>query len=264
MKSVTMAMAVLAASSAHAQIHEGDIAVGVNSGVITLGVESDGAGLITNQQCIYGAEFGSQARTTDPGFDSDIGTFAPDTDLAYFIRKSLRRWDGANFDTIPAEKVRISFGPVSGASTPDTDPASPIEGVYVGTSGGEWHTHYAFRLELDGMPATGATSDGVYLLELELRELSGSYAASAPFWLVLSENAATQDLVDAIAYATLHLGCAVQCIADVNGDGQLTPTDFTAWIAAFNTGDSRADQNQDGQITPTDFTAWIANYNMGC
>ena len=54
------------------------------------------------------------------------------------------------------------------------------------------------------------------------------------------------------------------CVADVNGDGSLSPTDFTAWIAAFYNGSAGCDQNGDGLCTPTDFTAWIANYNAGC
>jgi hypothetical protein len=54
------------------------------------------------------------------------------------------------------------------------------------------------------------------------------------------------------------------CTADTNGDGSLTPTDFTAWINAFNNSLPECDQNGDGACTPTDFTAWIANYNAGC
>ncbi|GAB5495463.1 MAG: integrin alpha [Phycisphaerales bacterium] len=54
------------------------------------------------------------------------------------------------------------------------------------------------------------------------------------------------------------------CVADTNGDGALTPTDFTAWINAYNNGLSGCDQNGDGSCTPTDFTAWIANFNAGC
>jgi DNA-binding beta-propeller fold protein YncE len=54
------------------------------------------------------------------------------------------------------------------------------------------------------------------------------------------------------------------CLADVNGDGSVTPTDFTAWINAFNNNLPECDQNGDGSCTPTDFTAWIANFNAGC
>ena len=57
---------------------------------------------------------------------------------------------------------------------------------------------------------------------------------------------------------------ANDCVADVNGDGSLSPTDFTAWINAYNNGSAGCDQNADGACTPTDFTAWITNYNNGC
>ena len=63
---------------------------------------------------------------------------------------------------------------------------------------------------------------------------------------------------------TLEWFVPSDCIADVNGDGNLSPADFSAWIAAFNTGDPKADQNEDGSIDPSDFTAWIANFNAGC
>jgi hypothetical protein len=54
------------------------------------------------------------------------------------------------------------------------------------------------------------------------------------------------------------------CPADVNGDGQALPNDFSAWIAAFNTQAPGCDQNGDGQCLPNDFSAWIANFNAGC
>ena len=54
------------------------------------------------------------------------------------------------------------------------------------------------------------------------------------------------------------------CLPDVNGDGMVTPTDFTAWINAFNNNLPECDQNGDGACTPTDFTAWINNFNAGC
>ena len=54
------------------------------------------------------------------------------------------------------------------------------------------------------------------------------------------------------------------CLADVNGDGSVTPTDFSAWVAAFNNNLPGCDQNGDGACSPTDFSAWITNYNNGC
>ncbi len=54
------------------------------------------------------------------------------------------------------------------------------------------------------------------------------------------------------------------CTADTNGDGTLSPADFTTWIAAFNAQAPECDQNGDGSCTPADFTAWVANYNAGC
>lgn len=54
------------------------------------------------------------------------------------------------------------------------------------------------------------------------------------------------------------------CVADVNGDGKVTPTDFTAWVNAFNNNLPECDQNGDGSCTPTDFTAWVNNFNNGC
>ncbi len=57
---------------------------------------------------------------------------------------------------------------------------------------------------------------------------------------------------------------AGECLADVNGDGSVTPTDFTAWVNAFNNNLPECDQNGDGACTPTDFTAWVNNFNAGC
>ena len=54
------------------------------------------------------------------------------------------------------------------------------------------------------------------------------------------------------------------CVADTNGDGALTPADFTAWVAAFNAQSAACDQNGDSSCTPADFTAWVANFNAGC
>jgi len=56
----------------------------------------------------------------------------------------------------------------------------------------------------------------------------------------------------------------IDCLPDVNNDGAVNSADFTAWIAAFNSGAFECDQNGDGACTPADFSAWIANFNAGC
>ncbi|MEO1583177.1 MAG: GC-type dockerin domain-anchored protein [Planctomycetota bacterium] len=54
------------------------------------------------------------------------------------------------------------------------------------------------------------------------------------------------------------------CPADTNGDGAISPADFTAWVIAFNGQTAACDQNGDGLCTPADFTAFILGYNAGC
>ena len=67
------------------------------------------------------------------------------------------------------------------------------------------------------------------------------------------------------SYLARWKGCPTPtCIADTNGDGMLSPADFSAWVAAFNAMASACDQNGDGSCSPADFSAWVANYNAGC
>ncbi len=70
--------------------------------------------------------------------------------------------------------------------------------------------------------------------------------------------------IDAISLKAFECIEPPACPADTNGDGSLSPADFTAWVAAFNAQASECDQNADGSCTPADFTAWVANYNAGC
>ena len=61
----------------------------------------------------------------------------------------------------------------------------------------------------------------------------------------------------------------LNCAADVNADGTVSPADFTAWLGCFNNPASapfcnRADVNGDGLLSPADFTAWLAAFNVGC
>jgi hypothetical protein len=57
---------------------------------------------------------------------------------------------------------------------------------------------------------------------------------------------------------------AVTCPADTNGDGQVSPSDFSAWVQAYNSQSAECDQNNDGDCSPADFSAWVQNFNAGC
>ena len=67
-------------------------------------------------------------------------------------------------------------------------------------------------------------------------------------------------------YTVLVYGreASTPCPSDADNDGFLTPADFSAWVAAFNTQGPACDQNADGSCTPADFSAWVANFNAGC
>ena len=65
-------------------------------------------------------------------------------------------------------------------------------------------------------------------------------------------------------YYSFILDLDTSCLADVNGDGTVSPADFSAWVAAFNESAVECDQNGDGSCSPADFSAWVANYNAGC
>ena len=66
-------------------------------------------------------------------------------------------------------------------------------------------------------------------------------------------------------FMTVNVSTACSaCLPDTNNDGILSPADFSAWVAAFNSSAPACDQNSDSSCTPADFSAWVANYNAGC
>ncbi|MFI4891836.1 MAG: family 16 glycosylhydrolase [Phycisphaerales bacterium JB058] len=121
---------------------------------------------------------------------------------------------------------------------------------------------------------------GAFLIERDGTDLTGSVGVPAtggwttyidvPFTLTLQAGVQTLRLrsasfngdrfnIDRITFES-----AADCLADTNGDGTLSPADFSAWVAAYNALAPECDQNGDGSCTPADFSAWVANYNAGC
>ncbi|MEL6497273.1 MAG: GC-type dockerin domain-anchored protein [Planctomycetota bacterium] len=104
---------------------------------------------------------------------------------------------------------------------------------------------------------TGTLQPGVY-------RLRGSYAIGA----FASDTTGTQDSEAGGFTVSIEFeGALVNpfiCPADANGDGDVTPADFNAWVLAFNNQAPTCDQNDDGLCTPADFNAWVLNFNNGC
>ena len=128
-----------------------------------------------------------------------------------------------------------------------TVPDSPMTvGVDPGSGGGD-----AFDIAWAIDPVTGSPANLTAFHFIRLTTAADHKTA------IFGENSAE---IDAVAdVRPIHT-----CIADVNNDGMLSPADFSAWVAAYNTQSPAADQNGDGNITPADISAWVAKYNAGC
>ena len=127
-------------------------------------------------------------------------------------------------------------------------------------------------LNFDGTVFVYDTSSWDVVAELEPSDYQPSIGNSDQFGssiaiendMVVVGAAGVQPATSQVRGVVYYYDLSFDCAADVNGDGMLSPTDFSAWLIAYNNGDPGCDQNDDGACTPTDFTAWVTNFNAGC
>lgn len=120
----------------------------------------------------------------------------------------------------------------------------------------------AFRIERDGQDLTGSVSVPATGGWQIYTEVTFPITLQAGVQTLRFQNASflTERFnIDRIEFVALE-----DCPPDTNGDGALSPADFSAWVAAFNALAPECDQNGDGLCTPADFSAWVANFNAGC
>lgn len=245
-------IATLAVSGAHAQVHEGDIVLLLDDDRIST-ADSD-----RTPRCTFGGRFGTGNQTNDPGFDSPPGEFPANSEIGFTIELALRAWDGGNFDTIPQERLEMSWGPLGPVTTPTDD--TPVEGFTLGVSGtGEFHYHYKFKL-------TSPATPGVYLLTLRMWSGQGSIEPSEPVYLLLAQGVDDQTLGEAFDWWELNgAWCSASgCVADFNDDGVVDTRDVLAFLNAWTAGDNRADINGDGVIDTRDVLAFLNLWTAGC
>ncbi len=241
------------ASAAIAQVHEGDIIITGQRGIIETGYADAGTPVFGRR--VFDTTFGKLPNwTNDPGFDSESGAFASRAGLGFDVLRPVLAWDGTAFEDVAESRILISRGPVS-----ITTPLDGMESGFVfgqASTTGRFHHHLAYEL-------LAPASNGVYLLEMTLWDEAGALEESAPFYLVFGQNASVDDLADAVAWVESTL-IAEPCRADLDGDGSLTIFDFLAFQNLFDAGDVAADFDGDGSLTIFDFLAFQNEFDAGC
>ncbi len=253
-RSVWMLTLTLAACVAVAQPHGGDVVLTVTDGHIVTNAYD---GVTTEPWCLFTGAFGGTNQTNDPGFDSLAGTFPANAEVGFTIRRAVRRWNGADFSTIPPERIAVSWGPLGPVESPAGD--TPVQGFTLNaSSNGSFHYHYTFRL-------TAPASPGAYLLELELWSTHGAVGPSEPFWLVFNKDLDDAEFQQAAGWALDFVSsCGAGCPADFNGDTVVNTLDFVAFLNAFVAGDAAADFNGDTAVNTLDFVAFLNAFVAGC
>lgn len=151
------------------------------------------------------------------------------------------------------------FGPVGTPNDPDGQLRAEPERDYALFSLSETSASLA-AIRGMGLPVDGST--------IFFTDFSGAFAVYLFGSQVGVLDAATSDFqrlanIDALEIREMIDDPCDPCVlADVNGDGVVSPADFNAWIIAFNNGNIRADQNCDGIVSPADFNAWVVNFNL--
>lgn len=188
--------------------HVGDIGVMLINGRVNTGIVQEdipGQEYVVPGQRVFISEFfdiAGEQYSDEPGlFSGDLGAFGAgitlpaNASLEFDIRRAVRRWDAVNqnFDAIPGERIRLEFSAgAQSVSSPTTDALTAGFGIDTGATGG-FDEHYDFYLD----PAIGQTSttDGLYLLELQLTLEGASGTTSEPFWIIFG-NGSTVTLDD--------------------------------------------------------------------
>lgn len=243
---------LMAPPTASAQEHEGDIVLLVdNAQIITTDAQYD-------PLCTFGTRLETGNQTNDPGFDSPTSEFPANSEVGFTLLNALRVWDGTDFDTIPTERLEMSWGPLGPVTTPLDD--TPVDGFTLGVGqSGEFHYHYKFKL-------TSPAAPGVYLMTLQMWSDDAAIAPSEPIHLVLAQTVDDQVFAEALDWWERNgAWCtASDCVADFNGDETVDTRDVLAFLNAWSNEDPTADINGDGSVDTRDVLAYLNLWTAGC
>ncbi len=214
----------------------------------------------------FGNSIGNVGRNTEvPNSDGNAAAFV-------YGQFNGAANDSGVFQGVPAAEGETWEASVKVRPNPGDEPAPGNEAylslVFLDASGNV--------LSDNPVLAADSTTSSASFTDVSVSATAPANTAEAQIVLVYTQPEPTMDVngdtvidggdqgVGAIIFdeANLEIADDRPC-ADQNGDGLITPADFTAWIANFNQNSPDADVNRDGSVTPADFTAWINAFNNG-
>lgn len=261
----TMTLAACCAMSHAGGLHDADYILAIQNNQIVTGVVDPSSGEVVYPSQIKSAILGAEGFpnfTNDPGFNAELGQLIPGMYIGFSILRAPRVWDDVamDFETIATEQITVRAA-AQNIVAPSTD--TRLDGIVFGqasiTPSATFHHHMQYLLN-GGLPPV---VEGVWLLELELWDESGSVDPSDPLYILFAQGEGEGQLNDAIAWVEDNL-IGSPCLADINGDGELDFFDVSAFLTAYNAQDSLADFNNDGQFNFFDVSTFLTSYTNGC
>ena len=181
-RNTTFATAALAFTAltapALAAIPEGDVFLSLEGGQLRTGLISEDGTEITPGIRVFFAEFGIDVPniTDEPGVQSLAAGLGAATSFRFDILKSVRKWNGTDFNTLATETLMADLGPLS-VTSPATDTFTAGFDIALDPTGSHQHPDWTLNA-----PA----SSGVYLLEVQWELSTGEVS---PFtWMLWSQN----------------------------------------------------------------------------
>ena len=242
----------LLALNAHGH-HAGDVILAVNDAATITTSTIAATGVVTAR--VFGATFGDTGVsrfTTNPGFDAVSATFSAGSRVGFAPLSGLQRWTGAGVEPVSDERLEVKY--LTLQTIIGVTPAVGFD-LAVQSNGG-WHRHLNFRLFTAGakLPASA-----LYIVELEMYSTDGVTLPSAPMWMVFNDGASVAEHDAAIAWVTTHLArSGSNCIADLDGNGDVGASDLAAVLGAWGT--ASGDLTEDGATDASDLSALLASW----
>lgn len=260
-----MTLAVTCSLSFASDLHDADYILSIQNNQIVAGAIDPGTGGVVYPSPIKSASLGAEGFpnfTNDPGFNAELGQLNPGMFIGFSILRAPRVWDDAamDFETIATEQIAVRAS-AQNFFAPSTD--MRLDGIVFGqasnTPSATFHHHMQYLLN-GGLPPV---VEGVWLLELELWDESGSVDPTDPLYILFAQGEGEDQLDDAIAWVEDNL-IGSPCLADFNGDGSLDFFDVSLFLTAFNAMDQAADLDNDRQFNFFDVSLFLTSYTNGC